>query len=219
MTTLAVYRSQALDLLGDAAGERYTNAVLDAAIRQVLAEYNASSPYMDEAEHTIVVTSRSQPLTGLAGASINLISIVQVFYPYTTGQDSPTELNGWYEYSDSGTPSLNCSQLVPQTGEKFLIRYARGHTLKDFAGETDTTIPPGHQAFFLAGIAALAVYVRIAQTTEMHKSDPKQIKDLHILSNLLRKQWDTFIIRIRAASARRDGPLPSDNWGIDAWDC
>ena len=83
MSALAAYRTRITNSLDDTKG-KYTDAVIDEALRKVLNEYTRATPNIETHTHTVTTADRVHTL-----AVSNLIAIVQLVHPYDSTLADP----------------------------------------------------------------------------------------------------------------------------------
>ena len=84
MSTLAAYRTRLTNSLNDTT-TKYSNDVLDEALRKILSEYTRAFPNIIDQEITLTSAGRTQSLS----ACTNLINIIQLIHPYDDSRLDP----------------------------------------------------------------------------------------------------------------------------------
>ena len=84
MTTLALYRTRIINSLDDST-LKYSNDIIDEALRKVLNEYTRAFPNIKTASVTVSTAGRSQSLSSCS----NLMNIIQLVHPYIASAADP----------------------------------------------------------------------------------------------------------------------------------
>jgi hypothetical protein len=214
MTILTDYRTAILNLLSDD-GTRFDNDTLDQGLRLALMEYVQYSPDIIQVEFTVTTAGRDQDISAITGYEKSL----QICYPYTTGQDTPTEVEAYYEYKSAGGPLIHFQgNIIPQVGEKLLILYTAFHTIEDLDSAAVTSVPDIHKTILVSGAAGHAGIIRVSQIGEAYTT---QSGSKIFISEWAKKELATFRYLLRNIRQGQSG-LTSLNsgayWNLDQWD-
>ena len=165
---LTDYRTRVLNILGHATVTRFDNDILDEGLRAALQSYSFAIPNILSGEVTVATSGRTLALSSLTG----LTNVLEVGYPYTTGEITPKSVTDWYFFIVSGAPALGFNgATVPEAGRKLYLRYTAHHTIDDLDGASTTTIPAQHDTMFVEGAAGYCALMRASQVGESYRTD------------------------------------------------
>lgn len=193
--------------LGDAAGERFCEALLGEALRQALGEYSRAAPRLLSGTLTLTSGGAWQSLAVFSG----LQEAVEVIFPY----DPAAALQRAY-----AQPMLWLGgRPAPQPGQVLHVLYTGAHTIAGLDGAETTTLPPEHQACISSGAAALAANGRALRLVEAHGSRTDEAGKWLACAALLMQRFHTFLDGVRHAGRVRP-PVWQQNaaWRLDGWD-
>jgi hypothetical protein len=207
--TLALYRTRVLEAVGDPEKARFSDAVLDEALRLSLEEYSRAVPQIKDILLPVLIPSAEQELIGVA----DLLYILAVMYPVSV--DSAPEIETYYFYNRDGAQWLTLGAgLVPQVGEAFRVVYGASQTIQDLDGATVTTAPAADMGLIVQGAAGHAIAIRADSIVESYgKRTPQD--DVFAAS---KRRLDDFRRRLR--TRRGSGPVKAwhASWRLDGWD-
>jgi len=214
MSTLALYRTRIINSLDDSS-LKYSNDIIDEAIRKVLNEYTRAFPNIKTASVTVSTAGRSQSLASCA----NLMSIIQLVHPYVSTAADPFA----YEREDftltwsDGSPILYFKgDDIPQATEVIFVKYAAKQALKDLDSAAATTVRDDHEDFLIIGAAGQAAMMRASGLTEKWGTIPNQQSNLMQWGTSQYRRFLEFLIELRT-----EQPIdifPNSGWKLDEWD-
>ena len=213
MTTLAAYRTRIQNSLDDTS-DKYSEAVIDEALRKVLNEYTRANPNFKTHEHTISTAGRTQTLSAAA-----LIVIVQLVHPYNSTLTDPFI----YEREDftltymDGNPTLYLfGEDIPQVDEKIYIKYAAKQTITDLDSAAATTIRDDHEDILVLGAAGQAAMMRASGLNEQWGGRPGEMSALMSWGS---GQYARFLSFLEEIKQESNLPIfPDAIWALDEWD-
>jgi hypothetical protein len=213
MTTLAAYRTRVQNSLDDTS-DKYSDAVIDEALRKVLNEYTRANPNFKTHEHTISTAGRTQTLSAAA-----LIVIVQLVHPYNSTLTDPFI----YEREDftltymDGNPTLYLfGEDIPQVDEKIYIKYAAKQTITDLDSAAATTIRDDHEDILVLGAAGQAAMMRASGLNEQWGGRPGEMSALMSWGS---GQYARFLSFLEEIKQESNLPIfPDAIWALDEWD-
>lgn len=214
MTTLALYRTRIINSLDDST-LKYSNDILDEALRKVLNVYTRAFPNIKTTSVTVATTGRSQTLASCA----NLMSIIQLVHPYNSALSDPfvCEREDFMLTWQDGIPFVWFkSPDIPQVGEKIFVNYAAKQTIKDLDTAASTTVRDDHEDLLVGGAAGQAAMMRASGLTEKWGTIPNQQSNLLIWGREQYSLFLDFLMEIRA-----EQPIdifPETHWRLDEWD-
>jgi len=215
MSTLALYRTRIINSLDDSS-LKYSNDILDEALRKVLNEYTRAIPNIKTASVTVSIAGRSQSLSSCT----NLMSIIQLVHPYVSTAADPfcREREDFILTWSDGSPTVYFKgRQVPQATEIIFVKYAAQQALKDLDSAAVTTVRDDHEDFIIVGAAGQAAMMRASGLTEKWGTIPNQQSNLMLWGNSQYRRFLEFLIELRA-----DQPIdifPNSGWRLDQWDC
>ena len=213
MSNLTAYRTKILQVLGDMGGSRYSNAALDEALRWTLAAYGKVLLQVKTGTVTLNAAGREQSLGSLTG----LETILEVNFPYTSGDESPLIFEAWYFYTRSATPYIHLGgDYVPAAADVVRVVYTTGHTIEDLDSATATTIPVTHEYLFANGAAGKAAMSRGSHLIEAYGSRASESGKLQEWAESTVKEFLSELSTLKISQA-----LPgwnSSGWQLDGWD-
>lgn len=215
---LADYITHARAYLADSGSVKYSDGMLTEGIRQALWEYSKNCPHMLGSEFTVAAQTRDQVLPSLSGSSVGLQNVLEVYYPYVTGELDHNVVEGYYQYMTSGSVALNLQSIVPQVGQKFYLRYSVSHTIADLDGAAITTIRAEHDHVIIMGAVAHAVKMRASLVSESYGVRSEDMTLLDNYGNMLLGQFRERLERVRVESVNTRGPYSLNKWHLDRWD-
>lgn len=157
MSDLASYRAKVRQVLGDTGVTKYSDDLLDEALRWTLAAYSKVLPQVKTDTVTIAAAGREQSL----GAITDLVQILEMNFPYTSGDESPEIFEAWYYYNRGAVPYVHIGgDYVPAAADVIRVTYTVAHTIEDLDSATATTIQTAHEYLFANGAAGKAAMSR-----------------------------------------------------------
>ena len=214
MTTLAAYRTRIINSLDDST-LKYSNDILDEALRKVLNEYTRAFPNIQTASVTVSTAGRLQSLA----ACTNLMSIIQLVHPYVSNAADPfsREREDFILTWSDGSPVVYFKgNDIPQAAEMIFVKYAAKQALKDLDGAAATTVRDDHEDFLIVGAAGQAAMMRASGLTEKWGTIPNQQSSLMMWGSSQYRRFLDFLIELRS-----DQPIdifPNSGWRLDEWD-
>jgi hypothetical protein len=207
--TLALYRTRVLEAVGDPASARYSDAILDEALRLALEEYSRAVPQIKEIDLPVLIASSEQELIGV----VDLLYILACFYPVTV--DSAPEIESYYHYNRDGDNWLTLgSDLVPVVGDVLRVIYGAAHTIDGLDAALVTTPPANDTGLIVQGAAGHAINI---YGDSIVSSYGKRTPQEDVYAAAVRRLRD---FRSRLKMRRGSGPVPAwgGRWKLDGWD-
>jgi len=213
MTTLAAYRTRIQNSLDDT-NSKYSNDIIDEALRKVLNEYTRANPNIKTHTHTVAAAGRVQTL-----AAANLIAIIQLLHPYDSTLTDPFV----YEREDftltymDGSPALYFSgEDIPEVDEKIYIKYAAKQTITDLDTAIASTIRDDHEDILVIGAAGQAAMMRASGLNEQWGGRPGEMGALMSWGN---SQYSRFLQFLEEIKQEVSLPIfPDTFWPLDDLD-
>jgi hypothetical protein len=214
MANLAAYRTRISNSLNDTA-TKYSNDILDEALRKVLNEYARAFPNISTQEITISTAGRPQSLS----TCTNLISVIQLVHPWNAGLADPFV----YEREDymitwqDGSPAAYFTgQDIPQAGEKIFVKYAGKQTIESLDSATLTTVRDDHEDLLIVGAAGQAAMIRASGLNEAWGVKSGEMSQLMVWGNNQYNRFLDFLAEVRTEQSMNI--FPETYWKLDQWD-
>lgn len=213
MTDLTGYRSKIRIVLGDTGSDRYDDAVLDGAVRWALAAYSKALPQVKTCSINVTAEGREQSLTALT----DLLTVLEVNFPYQAGCQTPAVLQQWYFYRRDGHGLLYISgRRSPMAGDVIRLTYTAWHTIAGLGDATVTTIPTAHETLFENGAAGKAAMMRGIHLVEAYGRKSEEPEKLKTWSEGLLADFLDDLLSLKSWQVLR-GTL-TNGWTLDRWD-
>ena len=189
--------------LGDPSGMRFSDVLVEQAVRQTLDAYSLALPRHLECETQVTVDGAVQEVPTTGG----VLNVIRVEYP--AGFDRP---DVWMVTSAAGLTLTFGGRPFPQMGSRLRVEYTAAHALAGLNGEEDSTVNPAHEQLLSEGAAAAACLLRAAVLAEIPN---RRAEELEHLTAQGREGWLGYMgvlaaIRRTACPAQ---PLPAAGWG------
>ena len=172
MSALAAYRTRITNSLDDTKG-KYSDAVIDEALRKVLNEYTRATPNIKTHTHTVTTAGRNQTL-----ATSNLIAIIQLVHPYDSTLTDPFIYNreDFSLLQMDGSPTLYFyGEDLPRVDEKIYVKFAGKQTITDLDSVTATTVRDDHEDILIVGASGQAAMMRASGLNEQWGGRPGEM--------------------------------------------
>ncbi|MDP2965985.1 MAG: hypothetical protein Q8N39_08140 [Pelolinea sp.] len=214
MASLTAYRTRIINSLDDST-LKYSNDIIDEALRKVLNEYTRAFPNIKTTSVTIATAERSQTLTACA----NLMAIIQLYHPYNSALSDPF-INPREDFAltwQDGIPfAFFTGDDIPQVTEKIFVKYAAKQTIDTLDSATATTVRDDHEDLLIVGAAGQAAMIRASGLTEKWGTLPNQQSNLLIWGKSQYQRFIDFLMEIR--SEQPIDIFPDTFWKLDQWD-
>lgn len=212
MTDLTSLKTRVRLLLEDSDGKRFSDTLLEAAMRLALDEIDERLPLVSSADFTASSTSRDQPLTGLSGCRY----LINITWP--AAGDSSRELEPETQFTyclKDGAPILHFTgSEYPQAGDAITVRYAAGHAIAGFDGALTTTLPGTCESALVNGTAGHACHLRAGSLVERPGTKNEETSRLVEIGRL----WlNNFQHTLNGLKTLQDFGFPP-GFALDQWD-
>jgi hypothetical protein len=179
---LAEYRRAVGDLLGSSFDAlTWSPEIIDAALRQVLREYDETCPPV-ERDLAVVDTGYELVLSDLLG----FYRLAGVAYPWWDGAHWHERAMEW-ALADTGIVRLGEAVTA---GDKVRLRFWQRHMIQDLDGAPTTLVAGSDEGLLVTGAAAWAALIRLRQLSE-EPGAPGQIPDeLKRFEDRCRREWN-----------------------------
>ncbi len=198
MKTISDYRSETLVLLGDTAGRRYSETILDTAVRQAL---DLLRKYLPDKETEAVTAAAREGqeivLNWCPASTAEILTIRNAGGTVLTAADYRTGARTYLQFYN--TPS------VPEVGDTLTIELGLPHRIKGLDGSETTTVPEDLMLTVCTGAAGYALQIRARSVTEVFGKRPEDTERLLSESRYLETQFIAALdFAAFAASVHRD---------------
>ena len=166
MRTIEDYRAGCRIVLGDAAGRRYSDDVIDMGYREALPVYRSFCPRKE------TITQRIDKVDGI---SVTLAGYLDPAVQILTVR---TESGLWRETGEYRTDQkimLNFydGQEIPAVGSKLILEVSLPHQIAGLDDAKQTTIPEDREYIIIKGAAGYAMRIRARSVTEVFGKRPE----------------------------------------------
>lgn len=139
-------------------GATWTDAILDAGLRQALEQVSIRGPAVEA--DCAAAAGREQDLSALAG----LFMVEAVAWPWDAEARLAERAVRW-RYVEA-PERIRLERASPAAGDTLRVRYRRSHSIDGLDGATTTSIPDVWRGMVAAGAAAYAARLRTRQLSE-----------------------------------------------------
>ena len=208
MLTLESIKSRVRLILDDAEGVRFSDALLESAIRQALARLDEKQPLIRTLDQQMTASGRDVTLTGLMDALFILEVCIQ--------SASPIEIKSGYSYTLQGeTAQLHFSDTyVPGAGDILQVTYAAQNRLYGLDNATETTAPESASAALETGAASFACLLRAVSLSEAYGARAGESTRLVEQSSMWRELSEESMNKLKTF---QEFDYPS-GFALDDWD-
>lgn len=214
MSALAAFRTRIVNSLDDST-LKYSNDIIDEALRKVLNEYTRAFPNIKSTSFTVATAGRTQTLTSCT----NLMNIIQLVHPYVSTAADPfcNEREDFtLTWLDGSPMAYFTGDDIPQVAEVIFVKYAAKQAIKDLDSAAATTVRDDHESLLIVGAAGQAALIRASGLTEKWGTIPGQQSNLAIWGHAQYRRFMDFLIEIR--SEQPIDIFPHSGWRLDEWD-
>lgn len=214
MANLASYRTRITNSLNDVT-TKYSNDVLDEALRKTLSEYTRAFPNISTHEIPIGTAGRAQSLS----ACSDLINVIQLVHPWNPGAADPfiNEREDFVITWQGGTPTAYFTGAdIPRVGEALFVKYAGRQTIEDLDEAVQTTVRDDHEDLLVVGAAGQAAMIRASGLNESWGVKSGEMSQLMVWGS---NQYNRYLVFL--AEIRTEQPInifPDTYWALDDWD-
>ena len=214
MSTIAAYRTRIFNSLVSSV-TKYTNDIIDEALRKILNEYTRAFPLAVEQSITLTAAGRNQSLA----ACTNLMSMISLVHPYNSALSDPyiyKREDFVLNWGATGPMLFFTGMPIPLAGDKMLVTFAAKQTISGLDSATSTTVRDDHEDLLVVGAAGQAAMMRASGLNEQWGSRPTDYSQLMLWGKEQYTRFTDFLLEIRT-----EQPLdifPADYWKLDKWD-
>lgn len=212
MNDLENLKDRVRQILDDGGDSRFSETLLENAVRQAMARLDDKLPQMRVMEHTVVSPGRDQVLSGLQHP-LFLVKLVRLD---AMEDDREREIDAGVTFTLNGESGLLHfgGGLIPQTGDRFLVHYAAGNILAGLDEAETTSLPEAAIPALECASAGMACLLRSAAVSEAYGARPGESNRLTQQSRL----WlDAAEKSLASLQSRQEFDSPR-GFALDAWD-
>jgi len=212
MNDLENLKNRVRQILDDGGGTRFSETLLDNAVRQAMTRLDDKLPQMKEVEFTVVSPGCYQVVSGLQRP----LFMVKVLRLGGLEDSKEREITTGVVFTLNGEDVLLHfgGGLIPRTGDRFLIHYAAGNSLAGLDEAETTSLPESALPALECAVAGLACLLRAAAVSEAYGARPGESNRLTQQSRL----WlDAAEKSLASLQSRQEFAYPR-GFALDAWD-
>lgn len=211
MQTLESIKIRVRQILNDEEGARYSDLMLENAIRQAMGRLDDALPMIRKVEHLIPSVGREVTLAGL----LKPLFIIQVSVQ-SAGSGPIREIKNGYEYrlqSDSCVLEFN-SAFLPKEGDMLRVTYAAQHLLEGLDDASESTVPESAVAAVENSVVSFAYMLRAASLLGVYGTRAGESAQLTEQSKVWKELAEAAFNKLRSYQ-----PFEySDGFALDRWD-
>jgi hypothetical protein len=165
--TLAEYRAAIRATLRDSGSSVWTDAQVDAALREALEAYSRVTPRALNTTLTLAANGREISLASVTG----LLEVADVWLPYTASDPEYPANRRLYRRLTPTTLYIE-GGADPASGDVLRLFYLASHTVNGLDSASATTVVAWHEQAIAWGAAAMAGRARARQLAEAENVTP-----------------------------------------------
>lgn len=202
------------NILGDSSGTYFTTAIVTAAIRQALDEFNLAVPVYAAVTITGVNDQYEYELSDQDSLATGILDVLEQ-------GDNQNELDISLDYDDYWEDERIFFRLRAPltTSETLIVRYTKDHTINGLDSATESTIQAQHDQIIVDGGAFYAITIRATARVETINLSQDQSDNYREIAAQYQTAFKTGIAqaqRRRAPVSEPDTRAWNDqyhNWG------
>ncbi len=199
MKTITDYRTEILIILGDTAGKRYSEAQLDAALRQALGRLNKSRPAREIYKVKVADREiRDVIINWCPGPGADILSVRNEAGEWLSAADYRTGGKTYLTIYEGGAPEI---------GDQLQLEVTGAHTISGLDNAGSTSIPDSLMETVCTGAAGYAMRIRARSVTEVFGKRPEDTDKLILQADFLLADFEADL-ELRSLSA----VMHSDPW-------
>lgn len=212
MPTIESIKNRARQILDDANLSRYSDALLENAIRQELSHLDEKLPLVRTLDLQISSAGKDQDVTGM----VHPLYLIQLCMLSTSSGNRAQAIKTGYAYTLEGeTGTLHFNDIyVPSVGETLRVTYAGQNTLAGLDGAEESTIPDAAASALETGSASFACLLRAVSLAETYGARTGESARLVEQSRLWREISDEAVNKLKSF---QEFSYPA-GFALDQWD-
>ncbi|PKN96279.1 MAG: hypothetical protein CVU43_21525 [Chloroflexi bacterium HGW-Chloroflexi-5] len=212
MQTIESIKIRVRQMLNDEEGARYSDLMLENAIRQAMGRLDDHLPLMRKLEHVITSEGREVTLTGL----LKPLFLIQVDV-LPSGSNGPIrEVKNGYDYSLQGSTCLLDfkASYRPHEGETLRVTYAAQQLLSGLDGAVESTLPESALAAVESSAVSFAYMLRAASLSGVYGTKTGESAQLAEQSKVWKELAEAALSKLRSFQ-----PFEyPEGFAFDQWD-
>lgn len=182
------------NILGDASATYFTTAIVTAAVRQALTEFNLRVP---QQLGTLITGVNDQYEYELSDEDANAIDILDVLLQDDDQQEFDLSI-GYDKYIEDERVFFRLRQPVTSS-DTLIVRYTANHTISGLDSAVESTTQARHDQIIVNGAAAWSIWTRAVSRVETINLSQDQSDNYRELATRL---YSTFQAGLDKASRR-----------------
>ncbi len=205
MIDLASIKNRVRQILDDADAARYSDELLENAIRLALRRIDEKIPLVRSVDFEVTTSGRDQVISGMQ----NPLYVIQVML-------QQEQIRSGYSYTLEGeSAALHfCGTWFPQGGETLQVEYGAQNTLTGLDGAVKSSLPEAAAAALETGAAGYACLWRAVSVAEAYGARPGESARLAEQSRMWMETSAELIGKLRNT---QDFSYPA-GFALDEWD-
>ena len=186
------------NILGDASGTYFTTAIVTAAVRQALSEFNLRAPV---AAAVTITGVNDQYEYELSDEDANAVTILDVLRQGDNADELDVSLT-YDAYLEDERVFFRLRYPVT-TSDTLIVRYTLNHTINGLDSQVESTIQARHDQIIVDGAAAWSIWTRAVSRVETINLSQDQSDNYRELATRLYSAFQAGLDR----AARRSAPV------------
>lgn len=202
MRSVSDYRADVLTIVGDAAGRRYSESILDMGLREALGEYRKYYPRKELIRTRVTgfeAGGKSAVVPWLLDASAEVLSV--------RSETDGEELNAAC-YAEPGRLIITSPWKTFRMDEVLRITVSVPHMVKGLDEAKQTTVPESHALSLATGAAGYAMRIRARSVTEVFGKRPEDREALSHQADGLIADFTRRVEKIALHESFQRAPYP-----------
>lgn len=198
-------------LLKDPDGSRYSDDLLDEALREALSIFSTAFPVGMLVTFDVPQTGSELSLAALQPVH----QLIMLWYPFDEDDPDLAPLEDVHFYRPNGIPAVRWNGGQFEQGQAVQVYYSGTHTLAGLDDAEATTIPRSAEEAIRLGMAGFAAQARAMHLIEQHGALTTAQKALYDLSREWLAGFEQRCQKLRATAFSPYGPLPEGGWQLN----
>lgn len=201
MKTIDEFRKACRIMLGDEAGRRYSDAMIDMGCREALSLYGSYLPRIEEVQRRILAYENSYAVIPRVCQDLMLVRGIR-------RSSAKKEMRFSLE-TQPGKLLIDFHEPVrPAVGELLWIELSVPHSIKGLDDSNRTTLPDPHLTMMCKGAAGYAMQIRARSVTEVFGKRPEDREALMKQAEDLINEFKKELEMITLAESFSKSPWP-----------
>ena len=198
-------------LLKDPNQDRYSEDLLDEALRDALRIFSTAFPVGMLVTFAVPATANELSLSALKPVH----QFIMLWYPFDEDDPDLAPLEDVHFYRPGGNPAVFWSEGEFEMDQPVRVYYSSSHTIAGLDDAETTTIPREAEETIRLGMAGFAAQMRAMHLIEQHGALSTNQKALYDLSREWLAGFEKRCQKLRSAAFSPYGPLPEGGWQLN----